>query len=660
VRETTPGGQTTQYAYDPTGNVVSKIDGRSQETRFHYDADGRLTNIDYSDSTAARFEYDPAGHRTLEENADITRRITYDPAGRITLMEDLTASHSLGFSYDARGRRATMVFQPDGDTIRYAWDSRGLLVNVAHSNGDVFRASYDSAGQRVALTYPNGMVLSRAFDPLGRVTSQVFRTDSGGILSAFTYAFDSRGNVVSKSFADGTTEQYGYDALSRLTLARYPSGRNVVYDYDGVGNRLRLVDSVDGTTTYTYDDDDKLLSRAGAAGSATFEYDGAGHRIRMATMNETKTLTWDARGYLSRQDSTSGGTAIFGYDTGGLRVHSAVGPVDQRILLDGRDEAALYDVTTGTRVEANIHDPSSTDALLAQLSANDRYYPFSDILQSIYGLTDTRGHTVSQYGYDVFGTRRNVGGQDLTSWGFTGRRQDSQGSQLIYSRARYYDPDSSVWLSRDPAGLDADINAYRYVQNSPATFADPTGLTAIILYGYTTPVLTKHFTLTPTPDTVEYLGDFDNLDPMLIGLVRSLGFIGKQERAKVYEIASQSNLIEVLDESTSELGPGELFPQIIYMGHAGYNGQGIAESLNYSYNVFITARQFADAIRAVYGTNVNVTTVACDTDQSIGPTLHNIFRKVTAVHGAGRFEAGAAGSRLRWLRFGLGTFVRIQ
>ena len=43
--------------------------------------------------------------------------------------------------------------------------------------------------------------------------------------------------------ANGSRESYGYDALNRLTGVDYPSGRRVEYGYDGVGNRLSMVDT---------------------------------------------------------------------------------------------------------------------------------------------------------------------------------------------------------------------------------------------------------------------------------------------------------------------------------------------------------------------------------------------------------------------------------
>jgi len=50
--------------------------------------------------------------------------------------------------------------------------------------------------------------------------------------------------------------------------------------------------------------------------------------------------------------------------------------------------------------------------------------------------------------------------------------------QVSYYRARYYDQATGRFLSEDPIGFmnDDDINLYTYVQNSPASLVDPSGL----------------------------------------------------------------------------------------------------------------------------------------------------------------------------------------
>src|SRR5262249_7612629 len=57
---------------------------------------------------------------------------------------------------------------------------------------------------------------------------------------------------------------------------------------------------------------------------------------------------------------------------------------------------------------------------------------------------------------------------------FTGRELDPESGQYNY-RARNYDPMQGRFVQLDPIGLQGGINLYRYCDDSPTNFADPTG-----------------------------------------------------------------------------------------------------------------------------------------------------------------------------------------
>ncbi|MGA2788570.1 MAG: RHS repeat-associated core domain-containing protein, partial [Verrucomicrobiota bacterium] len=58
--------------------------------------------------------------------------------------------------------------------------------------------------------------------------------------------------------------------------------------------------------------------------------------------------------------------------------------------------------------------------------------------------------------------------------GFTGQASDA--SKAYYLRARYYDPETGTFLSKDPMGVAAGPNSYQYVANNPINNIDPLGL----------------------------------------------------------------------------------------------------------------------------------------------------------------------------------------
>jgi RHS repeat-associated protein len=60
-------------------------------------------------------------------------------------------------------------------------------------------------------------------------------------------------------------------------------------------------------------------------------------------------------------------------------------------------------------------------------------------------------------------------------YGFTGEQQFGEASDLVFLRARYYDPSTGRFISRDPIGYRAGVNLYTYCMNSPIVHVDPDG-----------------------------------------------------------------------------------------------------------------------------------------------------------------------------------------
>jgi RHS repeat-associated protein len=72
-----------------------------------------------------------------------------------------------------------------------------------------------------------------------------------------------------------------------------------------------------------------------------------------------------------------------------------------------------------------------------------------------------------------------TGAADLHRW--TARAYDDE-LNLMFHRARHYDPATGRWLSPDPLGFAAgDVNLYRYLGNGPTLATDPSGLKKLSL-----------------------------------------------------------------------------------------------------------------------------------------------------------------------------------
>ena len=65
-------------------------------------------------------------------------------------------------------------------------------------------------------------------------------------------------------------------------------------------------------------------------------------------------------------------------------------------------------------------------------------------------ITDAAGAVAGTHTYDAYGQPTGSTGAATTPFCFAGQYRDGE-SALIYLRARYYDPSSAQFLSRDPA-----------------------------------------------------------------------------------------------------------------------------------------------------------------------------------------------------------------
>ena len=74
----------------------------------------------------------------------------------------------------------------------------------------------------------------------GRTTGQVssYRSEVNGAATAYTYTYDSNGNITRITDQSGKVTRYTYDKLGQLTREDNPYlNKTYVYVYDNAGNR---------------------------------------------------------------------------------------------------------------------------------------------------------------------------------------------------------------------------------------------------------------------------------------------------------------------------------------------------------------------------------------------------------------------------------------
>ena len=94
-------------------------------------------------------------------------------------------------------------------------------------------------------------------------------------------------------------------------------------------------------------------------------------------------------------------------------------------------------------------------------------------------LTDQYGELAYAQSYDPYGVVRNTSQlipDTSSAYGYTGEQQSGD---MVYLRARYYNPADGRFMSRDTWGGDANrpmsMNRWMYVEGNPVKYTDPSG-----------------------------------------------------------------------------------------------------------------------------------------------------------------------------------------
>lgn len=310
---TDPARNTTNYTYDLVGRPAKitkpPVGGGTvgNSTAGEYDLAGRLTSVKSMDSTGATVRtvglgYDAAGNPILYTSGEghVTRR-GYDATDLLVELEEpVTGSESIttSFGYDATGA-PTRLTDGRGNVTWTGYNSLGLVetltepATAAHPNlaDRTWTHVYDVAGNETALIQPGGVSLDKQYDNLNRVT-KISGSGAGIVADDKTYIYDLADRPT--AVGNNTLE---YNDRSLLTKVTTGSGTTTAYAYDALGHPIQRVD-ITGTTTYTWDVNNRLRTVADPVSGRTntYDYDKADRLANVTSSNpaNTQAYTYDA------------------------------------------------------------------------------------------------------------------------------------------------------------------------------------------------------------------------------------------------------------------------------------------------------------------------------------------------------------------------------
>ena len=460
--QTSPNGLQTKYTYNPQGNPLTKTNRRGNTVTYTYNANGLPASKTYSNGSQVLYAYDSHHNLVSVTTSAGTTNYLYDAADRLTSLANPDGTN-LQFTYNAGGQRTSMI-DSTGFITNYSYDAVGRLSGLANSEGATIAAyTYDANGRLLTKTLGNGTSTSLMYDAGGDVLSVINYSPAHAILSEYDYTYDSEGTPITQRTPSGSFS-YTYDLNGQLTSVTTPSAV-IQYLYDASGNRTGVTTNssvsayqpnnlneyqsaaavsyqydADGNLisgngfTYTYDDDNRMLTIVSATDNWNFQYDGLGNRVASTHNGNTTHYLIDPSGLGNVEAEFNGTGALTAHYTYGLDLTSSVQP-------------------TGAA----------------------SYYHF-DGADNTVQVTNASGAVVNNYAYLPFGEQTVLAAGVSNPFTYDGQVGVlDEGLGLYFMRNRWYSPALGRFVQQDPSGLASDINLYRYAGNDPLVFVDPNG-----------------------------------------------------------------------------------------------------------------------------------------------------------------------------------------
>ncbi len=321
-----------QSGFRPDGTPVSRA------TRLRYNAAGQVIEIDgprtdVNDITTLWYYNCTTGAECGQLQAVSNARgqeTTYDfyyPDGRVQQQTDPNGVITT-YTYDTRGRVATITQTPTGGTARitqYNYTHFGAIETVTTPDGVTLTYGYDAAQDLRSITDNLGNKIEYDYDLPGNRTATRTKDPDGTLVRSVEISYDLRNFVQTINAGGGldlSVTQLEHDAVGNLRSETDPnqsasaSPLATSHRYDTLDRLFETVDTLGGLTGYTYDVNDRL-TQVSAPNNATTEYayDDLGNLLNETSPDRgTLVYTHDAAGNVITATDARGIEAVYTYD----------------------------------------------------------------------------------------------------------------------------------------------------------------------------------------------------------------------------------------------------------------------------------------------------------------------------------------------------------
>jgi RHS repeat-associated protein len=546
TRSTDPLGGVTAFAYNGVGQRTLRTDPVGQAIATEFDAQGKLVRFTDGLGGEVLNSYGDFGQQLSETERDgIRREWTYDVGVRAET-ETWVGAGSSGISWSNDAANFVDAQTWPGANIDYSYWPNGKVRRITHSSATApdwwIEYSYDANNNVTRLEDSFGGITEYDYDGLNRVT-EVRQSGPGVLPKRVVIELSNTGQPVQlrryASLDDSqpgpvTDFEYGClscpTTLSRILHMRPDTGviHDLVYQRNAIHQITGLSD-VDGSHAFVHDGRGWLIQAdhppGFPAGDQAFAWDGAGNWLsRSGNFGGATTATlgyqtgqgghrllsdglhsyqYNARGALVERSGPGGrveierdarGNAIaiteydaadqvisaasYVYSSNQQRVRAERDGVVRHYIFDGPNPIIALD-DSGQVVWRQLHT-RSPDRPLAMEAGGQLTWMLADHIGSVRNQVDNAGLVLAAFSYDAFGRQLSGPSPSLDDpVRYTGREFDLPGG-LGYFRLRVYDPSIGRFLREDSI----EPRHYRYADNNPLNFVDPSGATSALEYAF--------------------------------------------------------------------------------------------------------------------------------------------------------------------------------
>ena len=290
TKVTAPNDATVEYEYNSYDDLTKITRGDGQSYSMAYDAYRNLSCVDVGGEDLVTYTYNPGTNRlkTMEYVNGSKQNLTYDRFGNVitetwtkgtatqakykyfydvsqNLVKTLDISNKKMYNINRVGENVTSVEEYNvtlnGETVssktlvgtlHYSFDGEGKQFRKKYvdANGNEQKYVFEYQDEKnIAVQLPTGIVSHSKSDHLGRKVFDELQLGSGLMNRKFSY----HEGVISQNHLNNG-KQVSDPQTTLVKQIEFADGRIIEYEYDAEERITRVIDTVDGTYEYTYDE----------------------------------------------------------------------------------------------------------------------------------------------------------------------------------------------------------------------------------------------------------------------------------------------------------------------------------------------------------------------------------------------------------------------